>query len=133
MITEDMTKLKFEVGKTYKTRGGQKALVLFINLKNNRAKQMQGLCFEEDGSSSAMAWYIDGRYLKDRPINYDLMPPEPEKKVIKRWFNIYPSGALEVFHSKQSADYAATGSRPTKRVACVCREIEYYDGEGLDE
>jgi hypothetical protein len=127
-----MTKFKFEVGKTYKTRGGRKALVLSINLKNNAAKQIKGLCFEKDGSSSAMAWYIDGRFFKDHPRDQDLMPSEPEKKVIKRWFNIYPSGYFEVFQSKKIADYGAS-NWVTPRVACVYREIEYYEGEGLDE
>jgi hypothetical protein len=72
-----MSKCKFEVGKTYKTRNGQSALVMIINLKNDESQQLQGLYFHKDGSSSIMSWYIDGRYLKDRPYFNDLMPPEP--------------------------------------------------------
>jgi len=56
--------------------------------------------------------------------------PEPERKVLKRWVNVYPSGVRLVLHeTREGADNLA--SRCTDRTACVEIEIPYYEGEGL--
>ena len=124
-----MTKCKFEVGKEYSTRSGKKAKVFEINEKNFTSSKILGAILEEDGRSEMASWGIDGRFFSNREFGSDLMPPEPEKRVMKVWFNIYPDAIYGPYTSKREADCVSTKHA---LIACVYREIKYYVGEGLD-
>lgn len=120
----------FEVGKTYETRDGRKAVVVEINVLNKDSNQLIALVYDEDGSSKAYGYYKGGNYLLETDQDCDLMPPEPEKKYAEGWANIYDDpNNFVVWSTKDIADKRTFKSR----VACVPVKIEYYEGQGLKD
>jgi len=59
-------------------------------------------------------------------IKTEIEQPEPERKVLKRWVNIYSDRAC--FRADW---YEANRLAGKDRIACVEIEIPYYEGEGL--
>jgi len=85
------------------------------------------------GSYQRQGEWISGTWTKDGLCcHYGAITPSDLIEVkprIKRtvWLNVYESGELWAYASKQSADDAA---RPI-RLACVKAEIDCEEGEGL--
>ena len=69
-------------------------------------------------------------------IKAEIEEPEPERKVLKRWVNVWPQEVTRTFHSKSAADensrwWEGSSTNGMDRIACVEIEIPYYEGEGL--
>lgn len=110
----------FEVGKQYKTRGGEEVTVVW------KLKDGILVCVTDHASYQAMPW---GRSWVHE--NYDLLPPEPETRRVEFWVNVYEGeDGLSAHTTKDSADgYDASIS--LNRIACLHIDREYEKGEGL--
>ena len=114
-----MTEINFEVGKTYKTRGGLDAIIYALH--PNQRWAIHGAMYYENEIASR-SWASDGKYAFNGESLYDLMPPEPETHV--RWANIYGDDNTVYLHrNRKKADMGAAGSC----VACI--RIEWKEGQ----
>ena len=68
--------MKWEVGKTYKTRGGWEARVLCTD--GEPSEPLGALHIKADGVRCLKEHGVDGSYYSDMESEYDLMRPKPE-------------------------------------------------------
>lgn len=118
----------FEVGKYYKTVGGQKALVEYIS-EFSVFHPIRGVVFDDEEKIwRNIDWASDGHiYLKGELHKNDLTTEEwKERKRVRGWINIYSHDCVVfTYDTKKEADkYAMKG-----RIACVYIDVE--EGEGL--
>ncbi len=76
--------MKFQVGKTYKTRGGGEAVVLVVNAPTacgSYAQPIVGWYKNEIGGYAVASWCVNGLYIGTTEHDADLIPePEESKK-----------------------------------------------------
>jgi hypothetical protein len=119
--------MKLEVGKSYRTRGNQKAKVLQI--VEGQQYRVIGMVFD-DLHWWAEQWTIDGRYVleTDAIHDLDLIEEWREPKTGTFWVNVYPFKIINIsriFDSKNEADDHAN----QERIACI--EVKWTEGDGL--
>lgn len=102
------TNYKFEVGGWYRMRDGLSAQILDDNFKGPSGQVIAGKLRNKDGNEFTLAWYGNGRCIKDQESQYDLMPPVETKEL---WVNVYPSSGIGDYESKSIADEYAVHSR----------------------
>lgn len=113
----------YEVGKTYKTRDGQDAKIIYVD----RLGPYPILALV--GPDKEPHTYTHkGRFLQNSlgKHSLDLLPPAPavpETKTV--WINFYPHRISGGHKTRERADAWAGDDR----VACI--PVTYYDGEGL--
>jgi len=117
------------IDKTYKTRCGYDVKIYAIY--ENQTNGVHGAYFEKGYDRwCANTWKLNGSHLvSDRENDIDLVEVKPR---IKRtyWINLYPNPNIDyvmAHSSKAKADNAASSDR----IACVKREIDCEEGEGL--
>jgi len=111
------------IDKTYKTRCGYDVKIYAI-YKDQHFK-VHGAYFE-DGSWTQASWKLDGTHpYPNRVLNLVEVKPR-----IKRtyWVNLYPNIDYVNAHSSRAR---ADGAASSGRIACVKREIDCEEGEGL--
>jgi len=110
------------IDKTYKTKCGCDVKIYAIH---EDQYIIHGAYFE-GGSWTQASWKLDGTHLyPNRVLNLVEV-----KRRIKRtyWVNLYQNiDYVMAYSSKEKADYAASPDR----IACVKREIDFEEGEGL--
>jgi len=116
--------MKIEVGKEYKTRGGQTMLVVY---KSQVGKEFQFLAINKEDDDDAYWYTDDGRLYQFIEDDEDLVSPAPKKINVSAWANVCPSGVSILYESKDHADACASDSR----IACKRIEFEVEEGEGL--
>lgn len=102
------TNYKFEVGEWYRIRDGLSAQILDANFKGPSGQVIAGKMRNKDGSEFTLAWYGNGRCIKDQESQYDLMPPVETKEL---WVNVYPQPGLCEYKSRSLADEYADPNR----------------------
>lgn len=116
---------KFEVGKTYQTRGGVAARVVAIRNAIHTEHPIVAIY----GSHETIETYaLDGCWRAGKsPSDMDLMIPKVPFSYTK-WANVYPDHRVRAMHNtKHHADaYAEEG-----RIACVQVTIAGNEGDGL--
>ena len=115
-----MTEIRWEVGKTYKTRNGRDAIIYAIYPKQKYC--ILGAVFDND-EWVPDAWALNGAYYeRNGDLDSALMPPEPETHVA--WANIHTGSSLLCLHeTREEAEDSATDGR----TACI--RIEWKDGQ----
>ena len=117
-MTDIKSEILWEVGKTYKTRGGLDAIIYALHPNQRWAIHGAMYCENEIASRS---WASDGKYAFNGESLYDLMPPEPETHVA--YLNIYNEQAGGFHSTRKKADENAVESRT------ACLRIEWKDGQ----
>lgn len=114
--------MTIEMKKTYRTVSGCDVIIYKIH-DEDQARPVHGAIWL-DGHWMVSDWSRSGRRMADESP-YDLVEVKPR---IKRtvWINIYPQTATG-YPSKETADFEADQDR----IACVCKEIDCEEGEGL--
>lgn len=119
--------MKIEVGKEYKTRGGDTATVIY-ELSGNEKLFPFVVCIKySDGEEQVITVTRQGRTLKHEQSLDDLVSLAPKKIKVEGWANVIPSGVAILYGSKDDADACASKSR----IACKRIEFEVEEGEGL--
>ena len=114
------------IDKTYKTRCGYDVKIYAI-YKDQHFK-VHGAYFE-DGSWTQASWKLDGTHpYPNRVLNLVEVKPR-----IKRtyWVNLYPNYPNMDYVMAHSSKAKADGAASSDRIACVKREIDCEEGEGL--
>lgn len=97
------------IGKEYRTRGGIIVSVVW--------RHKSGEYLVADGFNTWTV-YDNGRFLRYREYNCDLLPPappEPERRTV--WLNVYADyEGVSSFHSKENCDYHAGAARQGEAV-----------------
>lgn len=115
--------MKIEVGKFYKTRGGQKVRVYAID-GNNTPHCIHGATQSPYGWVM-YTWQFDGCYYKGYFGDDDIVAEWRDPIKLEGWINIYKSGSSEFHKSKSVADFHACKER------LACKYICVEEGEGL--
>lgn len=119
--------MKIELWKTYRTHNGKSVRLYAIDGRTNYP--VHGAVLGDEGWG-IQAWVIDGRFNKDdgHPHMHDLVEVKPRHKRTV-WLNFYKNGAMSCWESKSVANSMAENYGG--RLACVSREIDFEEGEGL--
>jgi hypothetical protein len=104
--------MKFEAGKTYKTRGGEEAFIYCVDAPG--ACPIHGRIRNE-----MLRWTESGNMIASHKHSYDLIAPEPERISRIAYVNDYGKMGIVVHNTEESARSAAC-ERP-KRTAIPCR------------
>lgn len=115
--------MTWEPGKEYRTRDGRRARVYALD--GGGAHPMHGAVYNHgSGAWEPTSWMSCGGYLhaKNDISPRDIMPPEPEKRVV--YFNAYADGRFGlVWDSRSEADSHVEGDR----IACI--RVEFTEGQ----
>ena len=112
-----MTEIKWEVGKTYKTRDGRDVIIYAIYPEQTYG--VHGATFNRIWNTAK--WQLNGDFMAHDEHPLDLMPPEPETHVA--YLNIYNKQAGGFHSTRKKADKNAEEGR-TARL-----RIEWKDGQ----
>ena len=119
----------FDPTKPVQLRNGRKARIIATDRKGAGHHTIVALV-ENDNVETVWYFTKEGKFSANGDdIDFDLVNI-PIKHKRKYWINVYPPTSLDgdvVHQSKQFADYAAGANR----IACIEREIEFEEGEGL--
>ena len=113
---------KFDPTKPVQTRDGRKARIICRDLLNSNQPIVAAIT---DGDKEFTTHHCeDGRFLTAPTDSRHDLISVPEKR--KVWVNINSSGSTYSYQCREAADEMAD----SRRIAC--KEIEYYEGEGLE-
>ena len=113
---------KFDPTKPVQTRDGRKARIICTDYKGSIQPV---IAIIDEGDRESVHWYNkDGRFLTIAQETRDDLINVPEKR--KVWVNINSSGSTYGYQCREVADEMAD----SRRIAC--KELEYYEGEGLE-
>jgi hypothetical protein len=118
---------KIDINKKYRTREGRPVRVYTIDgLEKDRPVVAE---FANGNSVTTSTWRIDGVWKSDGTVGdtWDLVEVKPR---IKRtvWINMYPNPVHDCAHpTKEIADKSGM----VDRIACVMKEIDCEEGDGL--
>jgi len=117
--------------KTYKTQCGYPVKIYAI-YEDQEYETVHGAMFKNGKWISAL-WRKDGRFDTFLFLNEndnDLIEVKPR---IKRtyWLNLYPNYPNMDYVMAHSSKAKADGAASSDRIACVKREIDCEEGEGL--
>lgn len=121
--------MRLEAGKCYRTRDGQKALV--IGLHPYRQSGAFVGCLERD--VQILSWQEDGHYLSDgSSFKADLVSEWQEPKMA--WVNIYPLADNGYGYTLNASVWPSREKAARWRTpGCIaCVQITYTPGEGLE-
>ncbi len=110
----------FEVGKTYRTRGGRDALIYCTDAPGRWP--IHGRVGE-----SVMRWYASGSFFEKPGDCDDLLPPTQPRIREKWWVNVYPKGRVSYHLIEASARTRATDD--ALRIAVPCELVEIVGEE----
>jgi len=118
------------IDKTYKTQCGDDVKIYAI-YEDQEYETVHG-AISKNGEWISTCWRKDGRFDTFIFLNqndYDLVEVKPR---IKRtyWVNLYPNKDYINAHSSRAG---ADGAASSERIACVKREIDCEEGEGLND
>lgn len=113
--------LKLEVGKKYRTRGGDEVEILRTDVRGT--KPVVGIITYADASQSVSDWDACGFWWTAGPgSSLDLISKIKPKRVV--WLNVYPGEDGGYYYdSRAEADRQAT----PYRIACI--RVEFEDGQ----
>ena len=112
-----MTEIKWEVGKTYKTRDGYDAFI--YSIYPEQPYGVHGAVF--NGTWISQKWQFNGNFIAHKEHSYDLMPSGPDTHV--GWVNVYGDRRGSLYPTREFADAVAHADR----IACI--RIEWKDGQ----
>jgi len=119
--------MKIEVGKEYKTRGGDLATVIY-ELSGNEKLFPFVVCIKySDGEEQSITVTRQGTKWGHRLSPDDLVSPAPKKIKVEVWINVYPDGDFTTYDSKDDAE----AYKQDSHIACKRIEFEVEEGEGL--
>ena len=104
--------MKFEAGKTYKTRGGEEAFIYCVDAPG--ACPIHGRI-----GNDMIRWTEFGNMISTHKHPYDLISPEPERISRKFYVNDYGELGLIAHKTEEIARSSAWGKR-SKRTAIPC-------------
>ena len=113
--------MKFEVGKTYKTKSGESVRIVCDNRKHT-THRLIGL-IDRGNEEDYFCWCVDGKFCGEETTSrYDLVHPPREF-----WLNLYSDGKAQAYahQSKKTADAVAV---TTPRAECI-KVREVLEGE----
>ncbi len=122
--------MEIKVGEFYKTRGGEKAEVVYEFKQNtNECYVFIVVIHKSNGDQYEITVTRDGLYLNGKTDCDDLVAPWPKKVKVQGWMNIDADGTVDFFcgRTRVDADCAANEDR----IACVRIDMEVEEGEGL--
>jgi len=124
-----MTDLKIEAGKCYRTRSGQKAMVLFVHPANPRHAYVGWIEHDPDIYAWDCKGYVNSDMCGDPD---DLISEWKEPRKGEAWVNVYAEtdGAMCLF-AHDSREEADGHSDDEERLACI-GPIPWTEGQGLD-
>jgi hypothetical protein len=103
----------FKAGKWYKTRLGWRAFVYETHFKDGGQVRIAGKIISPAGQERLSTWDLDGRTLKDKDCDTDLILP------YEVWLNVYPDVISYVHDSREEADASNGQGRVFDRIAVV--------------
>ena len=107
--------MKFEVGKTYKTKSGQSVRIICVDRKNT-TRPLLGL-IDQGNSERFFAWAADGTFYGPLAPVHPMNLVHPPREF---WVNLYSSGTSKPHLDKKSADNYAGSTR----IECIkVREV----------
>jgi len=107
--------MKFEAGKTYKTRGGKDAFIYAVDAPGD--DPIHGRV-----GDTVRSWRNDGRYLQRCEDDYDLIPPEPPRISQTVWVNVHKD-SLIIYTSNSHANLTDPDFTIRHAVPCRLEEI----------
>lgn len=108
--------MKFEAGKTYKTRSGEEAFIYCVDAPG--ALPIHGRI-----GNDMIRWTESGNMISTHKHPYDLIAPEPERMSRKVWVNMYIHGPYLCHETEQSAKRSASEEYIRIAVPCLLTEI----------
>jgi hypothetical protein len=108
--------MKFEAGKTYKTRGGEEAFIYCVDAPGS-------LPVHGRIGSAIYCWTVGGNILPICSHKDDLIAPEPERISQTVWVSIYKNDPPSVDSTKENAERYATKNALRVAVPCLLTEI----------
>ena len=114
----------FELGKSYKTRDGRWARIICVD-REGKDSIIALIPFDKEGHEGIYAYNANGRSFDDYQSESDLMPPKIKRTV---YINVY-SDTMTIHDKKHHAE----SFRGSNCIAYLERDIEYYEGEGLED
>jgi len=119
--------MEIKVGEFYKTRGGEKAEVVYEFKQNtNECYVFIVVIHKSNGAQYEITVTRDGLYLNGKTDCDDLVAKCPKNVKVEGWLNVYPT-YLIAYNDKEEADLCAS----KRRIACVKIDMEVEEGEGL--
>lgn len=114
---------KFPIGSQWKTRAGNRAVVV-----------------DHDGLDNMIVWHPNGECTHDLPSGrasysdqqYDLLTPWTEPRKGTFWVNVYDGNKLQlrtIHDCRETADNEAAQRVKNDRLACI--EINWTEGQGI--
>jgi hypothetical protein len=108
--------MKFEAGKTYKTRGGEEAFIYCVDAP--------GACPIHGRIENDMVrWTESGNMIASHKHSYDLIAPESERISRKVWVSVYENDPPCVHSTKENAERYARKDALRIGVPCFLTEI----------
>lgn len=114
------------MNKKYKTRDGSDTRILCVDAGTGKHPVI-GL-IEEKGTLGIRFFSKEGESISGSYL--DLIEVK-EKKIIRKWVNIYKSNHVTTHSAKEIANETAIDVGNNQIVACVPITIEFTEGEGL--
>ncbi|HMD53823.1 MAG TPA: hypothetical protein VKJ65_04655 [Phycisphaerae bacterium] len=113
--------MKFEAGKTYKTRGGEEAFIYCVDAPG--ALPIHGRI-----GAALYSWTEGGNILSVCSHQDDLIAPEPERISRMVWVNIHKNNDSYYYFSQDEAR-SCSGHPGSKRIAVPCLITEIVSPE----
>ena len=108
--------MKFEAGKTYKTRSGEEAFIYCVDAPG--LTPIHGrIC------DTPYAWAESGNSVAVCSHRHDLIAPEPERISQTFWVNVNTPNKHVIYTTKQWAEYYAGNDTLRIAVPCLLTEI----------
>jgi hypothetical protein len=116
---------KIDINKKYRTKSGRE-VVLYTTEGLNKKFPVVGAIVFEDGNAYVAMWDSVGRKYGTIDSGMELVEVKPR---IKRtvWLNLYEGTKVGAHLTRENADIWAGDARK----ACVMKEIDCEEGEGL--
>lgn len=122
--------MTISLDKTYRTECGYEVRLLMVD--GGGSQPVIG-AFKHEFIWRAARWCNDGKYMVGAKDDYDLVEVKPVHK-IKVWINFNRYSQLD--HVAVGGAYPnwerANAGGCNDRIACIEREIEFTEGEGLE-
>ena len=112
-----MTEKKFEIGQSWKTRDGRRAVIGYI-------EQDDYYPIVAMIGGEVYAFSPKGKHWNGQDSEHDLIEPWTEPKRGEFWVNVYPDEVIAHKSKKEARNNSVTG-----RLACV--HVRWTEGEGL--
>lgn len=120
--------MEIKVGEFYKTRGGDKAEVVYEFKQNtNEFYVFIVVIHKSNGAQYEITVTRDGLYFNGKTDCDDLVAPWPKKVKVEGWLNVDADGSATFWNDLGLANICADEDR----IACVRIDMEVEDGEGL--